>query len=196
MRHPGLPLHARRAVQDPLHVRRDAGLVGHDLDDRRLDAGVGDAVLDVGEEHALQGFGHVDLQARAVAAEVAGEILRGVVARGDHDVHVEPLGQGLDARDEAPQTHHGQVDERPDSLPVQGLEAVGGAGDGGVLVPLGVGVVLLELGMLDEDMLVHERRPQVGQGHRSTHGLDLVHPNSPERSSGAVRTTAPRPGSC
>ena len=61
----------------------------------------------------------------------------------------------------------------------QPLQLRDGVGDAKLLVPVartpGVPVVLERLLVEDEDVLVHERRTELGEPDRSADGLDGVH---------------------
>ena len=117
----------------------------------------------------------VDHVVRAVGQE-ARQLEEVVDARRDDDVEVDLGVDALDAGDEAAKPRDGRVDDRADPAAAQTPQLLHGIGDAHVLVPValapGVPVVLQRLGVHDEDVLVHERRPQVGDVNCSAYGLN------------------------
>ena len=78
--------------QHPLDARRDARFVGGALEDRGLDAGVGDAVLDVADEHVDHGLRAAERGAGPAVVEVHRHVVVGVEAGGDDDVELGRRG--------------------------------------------------------------------------------------------------------
>ena len=82
------------------------------------------------------------------------------------------LGDALNARYVAAQAHDGGVGDAADPLRGEGLQLADGIGHAVVLTaPLGR-VVLLHVGIEDEDVLVHVGRPEVGGVDRTPDGLN------------------------
>ena len=108
-------------AQHPLDPWRHAGFVGGALEDRRLDAGVGDAVLDVADEHLDHGLGSTEWCAGPEVVEVHRHVVVGVQAGGDDDVQLGGRGDARDARKVAAQPDDGEVDDGVDAA---GLEFV------------------------------------------------------------------------
>jgi hypothetical protein len=85
----------------------------------------------------------------------------------------------VDAGDVATEADHGEVDDGVDAGGVQVVEAADGVGHTRLLVP-GRGGVGGDFGVEDEDVLVHERRPERFGGdvapHGRHHGRDATKP--------------------
>jgi hypothetical protein len=182
------------AGHGPQHLL-DAGgharLVGGALEDAGPDAGLADALLDVAHEPV----GHeLDAAAGEEAAEVhvQGDVVVGVDAGGDDDLHAGLLRDPLDARHVAAQADHGQVDDRVDAAVLQLVELGDGVRDLTLLVPPDV-EVLHHLRREDEHVLVHERATEVGGVDRTPDRLHLRHG---VRLPSAVRGSVARSRSC
>ncbi|CKV82424.1 Uncharacterised protein [Mycobacterium tuberculosis] len=118
-RRPGAFVCLGDRAQHPLDTRGEAGFVGGALEDSRLDAGVGDAVLDVADEHVGHDLRAVQLCARPEVVEVERDVVVGVKAGGHDDVQLGGRGHPGDARDVSAQPDHREVD---DGVHAAGLE--------------------------------------------------------------------------
>ena len=78
------------------------------------------------------------------------------------------------------------IDQRADATGAQPSQLLDRVGDAHLLVPValapGVAVVLPGLGVEHEDVLVHERRAEVGDVDGSAYGLDAAHALAPQPS--------------
>ena len=168
-RHAGGLLGAGGGAQDVVDHRGHAGGVGRALDDGGLHATGADALRDVADEQ----LGHC---VHAVGAEVA--LRHPPDAGGDDDVHLRAAGHRGDQVDVAAEIDGGQVDEAANAPAVEvGQLALGDVEDG-VAIPE-VGPVLLHAGRARDDVLVHQRRSQLGRVHRSAGGLHRCHGRLP-----------------
>ena len=175
---PGRLLGPRGRAQDVLDHRRHAGGVGGALDDGRLHAAVADALRDVADEQV----GH---RVDAVRAEVA--LRHPPDAGGDDDVHARAARHAEDQVDVAAEIDGGQVDDRADAAAVEvGHLPLGDVEDRGAIPQ--VGPVLLHARRARDDVLVHQRRSELGRGHRTERCLHRCHATLPP---GMAR---PRPG--
>ena len=171
-RHAGLDGRRGDDGEDARHVGDDPVLLDGALEERGLDASVVDAFADLADE---------ELDQRVVAAigEEARQLEKGVDAARHDDVQVDLGIDPLDARDIAAEPRSGRVDDRADPTVSQALQLRDGVGDANLLVPVarapGVPVVLERLLVEDENVLVHERRTEVGEPDRPEDGLDGVH---------------------
>ena len=161
-RHPGLAVRRRHGPQDPLHPRRDTGFVGGALQDRGLDPGVGDAVLDVADEHLGHDLRAAERGTGAQVVEVHRQVVEGVEAGGHHDVQLGGRGDPGDARKVAAEADHREIDDGVHPARLQLVEPRDGVGlpFGAVAPPLRV--VLHDLGGHHEDVLVHQRDAEIG----------------------------------
>jgi len=140
----------------------DAGLVGGAFEDPGLDAGVGDALLDVADEHVGHDLRTAQLPARAQVVEVERHVVVRVKPGGDNDIQ---LGRRCDAGDTwnvATQPDDGEIDDGVHPAGLQFVEPVDGVGHPPVLVAPGFGIVLGNLGRHDEHVLMHERHAELG----------------------------------
>ena len=127
-RHPGLPVRLGDRAQHPLDARGDAGFVGGALEDCRLDAGVGDTVLDVADEHVGHGLRAAELVRRGPGSGRNRHVVVGVQPGGDDDVQLGGRRDAGDARNVAAQPDHGQVDDGVDAAGLQFVEPIDGVG--------------------------------------------------------------------
>ena len=104
-------------------------VVGGALEDSRLDSGVGDALLDVADEHVGHDLGAAELRAGTLVVEPEGYVVVGVQNRRDDDVQVGGRGNAGDPRDVAAQPDHGEVDDGVDAARLQLVEPIDGIGD-------------------------------------------------------------------
>ena len=93
-----------------------------------LIAGVGDALLDVADEHVGHDLRAAQGAAGALVVEPERDVVVGVQTGGDHDVQVGGRGDPGDARDVAAQPDHGQVDDGVDAAGLQLVEPLDGVG--------------------------------------------------------------------
>ena len=140
------------------------------LEECGLDARVVDALADLAHEQLD------DLVVRAVPQE-SGQLEEGVDAGRDDDVEIDLGVDPLDARDVAAErTRCARVDERLDAAGAQSLQLLDRVGDAHVLIPVAlppdVVVVLDRHGIGDEDVLVHQRRPEPVDVDRPADGLN------------------------
>ena len=77
-RYPGANVRLGDRAQHPFDAGGDAGLVGGAFEDSRLDAGVGDALLDVADEHVGHDLRPAQLRARAQVVETERHVVVGV----------------------------------------------------------------------------------------------------------------------
>ena len=171
----------------PGHRPHDPGdPVGHALvvdgalEERGLDPRARDALGDVADEHVHHRIGHLGAQrgrqGRAPVEEEERHLVVGVATGGGNDVQLRNLlGDPLNAGYVAAEAHDGGVCDAPDPLGGEGLELADGVGDAVVLTPPLGRVVLLHVGVQDEDVLVHVGRPEVGGVDRTPDGLNGCH---------------------
>ncbi len=158
-------------AQHPLDARGDAGLVGGALEDSRLDAGVGDALLDVADEHVGHDLRAAQLCARALVVEPERYVVVGVKPSRDNDIELGGGRDAGDARDVAAQPDHGEVDDGVHAAGLEFIEPGDGVGDPLFLVAPGFRIVLRDLGGHDEHVLVHERDAKIGGIDMSASGV-------------------------
>ena len=137
------------------------GLVGGAFEDSGLDAGVGDALFDVADEHVGHDLGAVQQPARALVVEAERNVVVGVQAGRHDDVQVGGRGDPGDARDVAAQPDHGEVDDGVHAPGLQFVEARNGVGHPLFLVAPGFGIVQRDFGGHDEHVLMHERDAEI-----------------------------------
>ena len=169
-RHPGAFVRLGDRTQHPLDARRDAGLVGSALEDAGLDAGVGDALLDIADEHVGHDLRAAHLAARTQVMEVERHVVVGVKPGCHNDIELSGRRDARDPRDVATQSDHGEVD---DGIHAAGLELVepgDGVGHPLFFIAPGFRVVLGDLGGHDEYVLVHECDAKLGGIDRSAYG--------------------------
>ena len=165
---------------DPGDPVGHALMVDGALEERGLDPGARDALGDVGDEHVHHRVGHLGAQCRRQCRPPVEEeerhLVVGVATGGGNDVQLRHLlGDALDAGYVAAQAHDGGVGDAADPLDGEGLELADGVGHPLVLAtPLGR-VVLLHVGVEDEDVLVHVGRPEVGGVDCTPDGLNGCH---------------------
>ena len=94
-----------------------------------LTCGVGDALLDIADEHVGDELGSAEDGAGAAIGEVVREVAIGVDAGGDDDVQAGLVRDPLDAGDVAAETEHGEIDDRVDAARFQLVHAGDGVGD-------------------------------------------------------------------
>ena len=174
-RHAGLPMRRGDGAQHPLDAGGDAGFVGGALEDRRLDAGVGDAVLDVADEHLGHGLGSAERSAGAEVVEVHRHVVVGVEAGRHDDVQFGGRGDAGDARKVAAEADDGQVDDGVDAAGLEFVQPDDRVGFALGAVAPGLRVVLHDLGGHDEHVLVHERHAEVGGVDGPCRGVEKWH---------------------
>jgi len=168
----GTPVRLGDRPQHPLDTRGDAGFVGRALKDRRLDAGAGDAFLDVPNEQLRHRLGAVKHGARPGEVEVHRHVVVGVHPGGNDNVE---LGGRRDARDVSAKPDDGEIDDAVHAARLQLVEATDRIGLAtGFLTP-DLGIVLHNLGRQHEYMLVHQRDAQVGRVDCAPRSVQLCH---------------------
>jgi len=182
---------ARLAVRDgsraqhALDVRREPRRVDRALQDRGLGpVGALDALADVAHEQLGE---HVALLGRAqhvAVVEVLGQLVRREDPGRQDDVEVDLLGHALHERRVAPDAQDRRVDDRVDAGGLQLGEPPHGVHDRGLLVEVRL-EARLQREVDDEDVLVHERRPQPIARDRAARRLDR--PHAPQYPSGRHR---------
>ena len=170
-RHPGALMRLGDRAQHPLDTRGDAGLVGGALEDAGLDAGVGDSLLDVADEHVGHDLRAAQHPAGALVVEAEWNVVVGVQASRHDDVQVGGRGDTGDARDVAAQSDHGEVDDGVDAARLQFVEPIDGIGHPFVFVSPCLRVVHRDLGGHDEHVFVHERDAEISGIDRSLSGI-------------------------
>ena len=152
----GRPVWLRRARSRAVHlldVRRHARLVRRALDERRLDVGALDAVLDL-----------VDVDLRDLVLAAAHQRLRqvvvGVDARGEDHLQAALVGHALAEARVAVEEHRARLDDRAHAVP---LDRVGVADRG-----LPLGLLVVEVRELEAhrlvggaEVLVDQREPEL-----------------------------------
>ena len=158
---PGLSMGHGHGSEHPFDAGREARLVGCALEDGGLHAGATDTFDDVLDEEAGHHLVAAQHGAGTPKVEVLRDVVVGVDAGGDDDVHVDPFGHLLDAWDVAAGADDRAVDDRLDPAVLGQRQLFDGVGDPDlVLEALGIiRPVLHDLGARDEHVLVHERRP-------------------------------------
>ncbi len=164
-RHPGALMRLSDGSQHPLDAGGDAGLVGGALEDSGLDAGVGDALLDVADEHVGHDLRAAQQPARALVVESERQVVIGVKPSRHNDIQLGGRRDAGNARDIAAQADHGEVDDGVHPAGLQLVEPGDGIGHPLFFVAPSVGVVLGNFGGHDEHVLVH-------QGHAEISGID------------------------
>ena len=174
---PGLLVRVRHRPQHPFDAGGDALRVRGALEDAGSDARAGDPVAGVGDEQLVE---LVDAapEGTAPVVEVVGELVVGVEAGGHHDVDVHLVGHPFHELDVTAEPDDGEVDDGADARLVEFPQPFDGLRDAGLGIPPG-GPVLLDLRRQDEDVLVHERGPELlgvdrpASGHDGGHGDQL-----------------------
>jgi hypothetical protein len=182
-RRPGALVGAGDGTHHSLDARRQPLMVDRALEHPGLDAGAGYAVGEVGDEH-------VDHRVRDLGAEhgVEGRPAVGEEER-DAVVGVEPgrhddvelrhlLGDPLDTRDVPAEPDHRRVDDRFDTLHGEGAQLGDRVRDPLVLVAPFAGMVQLNVGGEDENVLVHVGPAEFGGVHGALDGVDETHARS------------------
>ncbi len=136
-----------------------------------LDAGVGDALLDVADEHVGHDLRPAKFRARAQVVETERDVVVGVQAGRDDDVQFGGRGDAGDARDVAAQPDHGEVDDGVHAAGLQLVEPSDGIGHPLLLVTPCFRIVQRDLGGHDEHVLVHERDADISGIDRSLSGI-------------------------
>ncbi len=156
-RHTGAAVRLRDGPQHPLDAGRHSRFVGGALEDRGLDPGVGDALLDVANEHVGHELGPVEYCARPAVVKVERYIVVGVQPSRHDDVQVGLGRDSGDPRNVATETYDREVDDGVDAAGLQFVQPGNRIGDAFGLVTPGFGIVLQDLGGHDEHVLVHQR---------------------------------------
>ena len=160
-RHTGLAVRLCDGAQHPLDAGGHARFVGRALEDRGLDTGVGDALLDVADEHVGHDLGTAERCARPAVVKVDRHVVVGVQPGRDDDVEVGLRRDSGDPRDVAAEADDREVDDGVDAAGLQFVQPGDRVGDAFGLVAPGFGIVLQDLGGHDEHVLVHERHAEV-----------------------------------
>ena len=176
----------------PDDVRRPPSGSGHDLDHASPDRCPGDPLLDVADEHGDQRIGLVDQTVGAMELEVEREHVRRVVAGGGHQVQRDPCSDRRDERYRATESRDGQVDQRPDPRRGQRGQVADRAFPGLVRVEGQPWNGALQLEIADEDVLVDQRRPEIGPVHRAQERRDGAHRDSAVQAVFRLRRACPR----
>jgi hypothetical protein len=170
----------RHRAHDPGDPVGHALMVDRALQKCGLHPGAGDALGDVADEHVHHRVRHLHTrgrrQGRTPVGEEEGHLVVGVTARCGDDVQLRHLLRDApDARDVAAQAHDGGIGDAPNALGREGFELADGIGHPVVLTAPLDRVVLLHVGVEDEDVLVHVGPPEVGGVDRAQDGLDGTH---------------------
>jgi hypothetical protein len=174
-RHAGLDVGGRDGVLDAGLVGREAPLLDDALEERRLDARAPDALADVAQEHLGHRLVATEHGVRAPVVQEVRDLVERVEPGGDDDVEVDLGVDPRHARDVAAEPDHGGVDDRGDAEVAQTAQLVDRVGDPDLLVPVLVAVVLHDVGAQHEHVLVHQRRPEIADVHRTPHRLHRGH---------------------
>ena len=166
-RHAGPDRGARRRAVDLLDALVDARLVGGALDERRLDVGSLDALLDVVDEQVR------DVVLRAVEQELR-QVVVGVDARARDDLQPGLVREPLRRRHVAPEQHRRRLDDRLHPVPLDRLGRLEGQLELAVVLahvrPLrGDGLVARE------EVLVDQRQAELVGVDSAIHGLNSRH---------------------
>ena len=172
-RHPGAFVRLGHGAQHPLDAGGDARLVGRAFEDPGLDAGVGDALLDVADEHLGHDLRAAQHAARTLVVEPERYVVVGVKPSRHNDIQSGGRRDPGDARDVAAQPDHREVDDGVHAARLELVEPFDGVGDPFFLVAPGFGIVLGNLGGHDEDVLMHERDAEVGGVDGSACGIEF-----------------------
>ena len=129
---------------------------------------------------------------RAMELEVERKHVRGVVAGGGDQVQRDPLGDRRDQRDRATEAGDGQVDHRADPAACSAVSSRTARSVASPWSKVRPGNDALQLEVADEDVLVDERRPEVGPVHRAAERRDRAHPGLSREARCRPRRAGPR----
>ncbi|MEZ5599367.1 MAG: hypothetical protein R3E84_23865 [Pseudomonadales bacterium] len=172
----GLPMRPGAGAQGALHVRRQTGFVRGAFDHRGTDAGVGNPLLDVAHEMSRHGVLAVPHGAVGV---VVRELEECVESGGHDDIEIDPFGNALDARNVAPETNGGGVENGVDASRLQFRQTADGILDTLVLVAPLLRIVLLYFRRQDEHVFVHQHAAECTGIDGSAGGIHGWHGGSP-----------------
>ena len=154
------------------------GFVGSAFEDRGLDTGVGDALLDVTDEQVGHDLGPVQRRTRAEVVETERHVGVGVDAGRDDDVEIGGRGDSRDPRDVAAESDDGEIDDGVDASCLQLVEPRDRARlPRGVLTPR-FRVVLHDFRRHDEDVFVHQRHTEIVGVDRAPRRIHFWHSGS------------------
>ena len=169
---PGLDGCRADRCEDPRDVADHPVRLDRALEERRLHAGVIDALADLADEDLGD---RVD---RPVGEEVR-QPDKGVQPARDDDVQIHRVVDSFYSGDEPSEARGGRIDERVDAGLVDRAQLRDRVRDAELLVPVGlperVAVVRECLGLDEQDVLVHQCAPERLGVDGSPHGLDGAH---------------------
>ena len=162
----------RDRLDDPRDVADEPVPLDGAFQERRLHAGVVDALANLADEQLGDRF-------LAPVGEEVRQLDERVHTGRDDDVDIGRLRHLADPGDVPAEPRRGRIDDRANPRFPHARELVHRIDDPLLLVPVAwterVTPVLQRLGLHDEHVLVHERSTEVIQRHGASHGLDSRH---------------------
>ena len=174
-RHAGSAMSDRGRAEDSFHAGRKAGFVGTALQDSRFDAGIGDALLDIVDEHVGDQFGAAEDGTGAAEGEVMRQVAVGVDSGGDDDVELGLRGDFRDPWNVATQAEDCEVDNGIHAVRFQLIHAGGCFLDALVFIAPLFRVVLKDFRIQHKNVFMHQRGTQVRGIDRAAGGLNGGH---------------------
>jgi hypothetical protein len=173
--HAGSPMRPRHGAKDPFDTRRNTLNIGCAFEDSGPDAGIGNAFLDISDEHIDHKLIAAKNCPRAPIMKVKRDVVIGINSGRYNDVEIGLGRDSLDSRYVTTEPDHCKIDDGIDASRFELIQASNRIRDPFLFVSPRLGVVLHDFSRKHKHMLVHERHTYLRRIDGASDGIHQSH---------------------